>query len=439
LNLSQVGNLNEISSLFFAAPNMAKGLASSSSDNANRVSPVHRPDTGGQLAVRNPRLLVNHFPVKFSPKSIIRHYDVDIKQEVPPKHGRPGKISKSILTMVRDKLFTDDPSRFPLGKTAYDREKNIFSAVPLPTGTFRVEVSEAEDAKPRSYLFTIKLVNELQLRKLKDYLDGTLRSVPRDILQGMDVVVKEHPARTMISVGRGFHSVRAHQDYLGYGIIASKGCQHSLKPTSQGLALCLDYSVLSFHEPVSVIDFLTKHISGFNLNNFRRCRRGVEIALKGLKVRVTHRVTKQKYVIVGLTRDDTRDITFSQEDPDGKTSQNVRLVDYFRQKYGRDIVHQDIPCLEMKSNMRNCVPMEYCVLVEGQVFPKEHLQKDEAEMLKDISLAKAKDRQKTICSMVRDGDGPCGYVFATRCLFISIHDWRLYFYIQLFYLLHLEQ
>ncbi|KAJ6882729.1 protein argonaute 2-like [Populus alba x Populus x berolinensis] len=389
-------------------PNMPKGLASSSLDNANRVSPVQRPDTGGQLAVRTPRLLVNHFPVKFSPKSIIRHYDVDIKQEVPPKHGRPGKISKSILTMIRDKLFTDDPSQFPLGKTAYDREKNIFSAVPLPTGTFRVEVSEAEDAKPRSYLFTIKLVNELQLRKLKDYVDGTLRSVPREILQGMDVVVKEHPARTMISVGRGFHSFRAHQDNLGHGIIASKGCQHSLKPTSQGPVICLDYSVLSFHEPVSVIDFLTKHISGFNLNNFRRCRRGVEIALKGLKVRVTHRVTKQKYVIVGLTRDDTRDITFSQEDPDGKASQNVRLVDYFRQKYGRDIVHQDIPCLEMKSNMRNYVPMEYCVLVEGQVFPKEHLQKDEAQMLKDISLATAKDRQKTICSMVRDGDGPLG-------------------------------
>ncbi|KAJ6671909.1 TRANSLATION INITIATION FACTOR 2C putative-RELATED [Salix viminalis] len=390
------------------SPSMPKGLASISLDNVNRISPVQRPDTGGQLAVRTPRLLVNHFPVNFSPKSIIRHYDVDIKQEVPPKHGRSGKISKSILTMIRDKLFTDDPSRFPLAKTAYDGEKNIFSAVPLPTGTFTVEVSEAEDMNPRSYLFTIKLVNELQLRKLKDYLDGTLCSVPRDILQGMDVVVKEHPARTMISVGRGFHYVRAHQDYLGHGIIASKGCQQSLKPTSQGLVLCLDYSVLSFRQPVSVIEFLTEHISGFKLNNFRRFRRDVEIALRGLKVRVTHRVTKQKYVIAGLTRDDTRNITFSQEDPDGNASQNVRLVEYFRQKYGRDIVNQDIPCLEMKSKMRNYVPMEYCVLVEGQVFPKDDLKKEEAQMLKDISLVKPKDRQKTICSMVRDVDGPFG-------------------------------
>ncbi|KAJ6339389.1 hypothetical protein OIU77_007370 [Salix suchowensis] len=154
------------------------------------------------------------------------------------------------------------------------REKNIFSAVSLPTGTFKVQFSEADDARPRSYLFTIKLVNELELRKLKDYLEGTLRSIPRDILQGMDVVVKEHPTRTMVPVACSFHSVRDHQIHLGHGIIASRGCQHSLKPTSQGIALCLNYSVLPFHEPVSVIKFLTKHIDGFDLNNFRTFRRG---------------------------------------------------------------------------------------------------------------------------------------------------------------------
>ncbi|KAJ6410592.1 hypothetical protein OIU84_007356 [Salix udensis] len=190
------------------SPNVPKGLASVS---ANGISPVLRPDKGGKQAVRTSRLLVNHFLVKFNPKSIILHYDVNIKQEVLPKHGGPGKISKSNLAMIRDKLFADDPSSFPLAKTAYDGEKNIFSAVSLPTGTFKVQFSEADDARPRSYLFTIKLVNELELCKLKDYLEGTLRSIPRDILQGMDVVVKEHPTRTMVPVACSFHSVRDHQ------------------------------------------------------------------------------------------------------------------------------------------------------------------------------------------------------------------------------------
>ncbi|KAJ6339388.1 hypothetical protein OIU77_007369 [Salix suchowensis] len=62
-----------------------KGLASVS---ANGISPVLRPDKGGKQAVRTSRLLVNHFLVKFNPKSIILHYDVNIKQEVLPKHGR---------------------------------------------------------------------------------------------------------------------------------------------------------------------------------------------------------------------------------------------------------------------------------------------------------------------------------------------------------------
>ncbi|KAJ6410591.1 hypothetical protein OIU84_007355 [Salix udensis] len=58
--------------------------------------------------------------------------------------------------------------------------------------------------------------------------------------------------------------------------------------------------------------------------------------------------------------------------------------------------------------MKNYVPMEFCVLVEGQVFPKEHLMEEETKMLKKFSLANPKDRQKTICRMVQDGDGPCG-------------------------------
>ncbi|KAJ6339390.1 hypothetical protein OIU77_007371 [Salix suchowensis] len=58
--------------------------------------------------------------------------------------------------------------------------------------------------------------------------------------------------------------------------------------------------------------------------------------------------------------------------------------------------------------MKNYVPMEFCVLVEGQVFPKERLMEKETKMLKKFSLANPKDRQKTICRMVQDGDGPCG-------------------------------
>lgn len=394
---------------------VAKGSPSTSSStslqNATKLVPIRRPDKGGQQAVRTAKLRVNHFPVKFNPDSIIRHYDVDIKPEAPAKHGRSVKISKSSLAMIRDKLFASSPSEFPLSMTAYDGEKNIFSAVPLPTGIYKVEFAEAEDLKPRTYVFTIKLVSELKFSKLKDYLNGNPSSIPRDILQGMDVVMKEHPARHMISVGRSFHLVTGHpQDDLGYGIIASKGSQHSLKPTFQGLSMCLDYSVLSFYNRLPVIDFLKEHIPGFSIKGFRNFRRDVDRVLTGLKVSVTHRVTKQKYIVGGLTKDDTCYLSFDLDDPDGKAPpRKVKLVDYFRQKYQKDIMHKDIPCLELGKNSRqNFVPMEFCVLVEGQIYPKEYLDRDAAKKLKDISLAGARSRQNTICRMVRASNGPCG-------------------------------
>lgn len=398
--------------LFSAVGNFDKVIPVKQSD-SDKIVPVKRPDKGGMNAIRNVSLLVNHFPVKYNPQSIIMHYDVDVKPEIPPKNGRPVKISKVDLSIIRNQLFLDNSSQFPLSMTAYDGEKSIFSAVALPTGSFKVEVSKGEDTKARSYIITLKLVNELRLCKLSDYLKGCIPSIPRDILQGMDLVMKENPTRNMISVGRSFYPTEHNlQDDLGGGIAAFRGFQHSLKPTSQGLALCLDYSVLAFRKRMPVIDFLNEHIYGFNINDFRRFRREVENVLRGLKVYVTHRRTKQKYTIMGLTREITRDCTFDIVDEDGQNPpERIRLVNYFRDRYDKDIAYKDIPSLDLgKNGRKNDVPMELCVLAEGQRYQKEHLDRDAALMLKNISLAPAKDRENMICGMVRSKDGPCGYV-----------------------------
>ncbi|MCD7459887.1 hypothetical protein HAX54_042204 [Datura stramonium] len=183
-----------------------------------KAVPVARPDTG-KIAVKQVGLLANHFPVpRFNPKY---HYT----------------------------LFADNPAQFPIDKTAYDGEKNIFSAVQLPTGRFTVDCSDEVDARVRSYIFTIKFVAELKLYKLKEYLSGNLSYIPRDILQGMDLVMKENPSRRRIFLGRSFYSNEhlAEHDF-GFGVAAYRGFQQSLKPTSGGLALCLDYSVLALQE-----------------------------------------------------------------------------------------------------------------------------------------------------------------------------------------------
>ncbi|KAK9267610.1 hypothetical protein L1049_010041 [Liquidambar formosana] len=331
---------------------------SSGPESRDRTVPIRRPDKGGTSAIARATVLVNHFPVKFNPESIIGHYVVDIKPEpeVPSQHGRPQKITKATLLMIMNKLSSQYPVKFPMPMIVYDGEKNIFSAVSLPTGKFMVEFSEGEDMKTHSYMITVKLVHDLNLCRLEDYYSGNLLSLPRDVLQAMDLVTKENLARHMISIGgRGFHSAKFYpQDDLGRGIAAYRVFQHSLKPTSQGLALCLDYSVLPFWKQMPVIDFLKEHVRVFDVNNFRSLTEEVENALIGLKVTVTHRVTTQKYTIAGLTDQDTQDLSFIAEDPEGMAPPRKR-------------------------------------------YPKEHLDQNAARKLKHKSLAPSKSR-----------DGPCG-------------------------------
>lgn len=379
----------------------------------SRVLPMKRPDKGGNIAARRLRLLVNHFLVSFNPKSRIKHYNVKIKQEASSRSQSVVKsVSKTDLRLIREKLFMNDPARFPLHLTAYDGENNIFSAVTLPTGHFTVELSGEKHENSRSYIFTIEFVNELKLSKLSDYLDRKVMNIPRDILQGMDLVMKENPSRAMISVGGSWYSkyFSRKDDLLG-GAAALRGFRQSLKPTSQGLALCLDSSVVAFYKRMPIIDFLKEHVRGFQrVDDLRRLRSKVTEALKGLKVTVTHRRTRQNYIIAGLTEKNARDLSFVLEDPKGKKPQTkVELISYFRETYDKEIVYKDVPCLDLGTNKRpNYVPVEFCILANGNRYPNARLGN------RFLSQVPPRERKNTICKMVQADDGPCGGLVAQK-------------------------
>ncbi|KAL1321190.1 hypothetical protein HN51_065919 [Arachis hypogaea] len=391
-------------------PVAGMGTIGTSSDSNETISPIQRPDAGGKLAVKTKTLQVNHFSVKFNPKSRIIHYNVDVSPQSPPQPGRPPRrISKTELSLIRDKLFLDRPE-LPLGMTAYDGEKNIFSMVSLPEEAFVVEVSKGEDERPTGFIVTLTLVNILEMSRLEDYIRGRALSIPRVILQGVDVVFKENPTKCTVPVGRCFYPMnpKFRETNLQPGVIAVGGFQHSLKPTRQGLSLCLDYSVLSFKKQMSVLDFLHEQITGFNLREFGRYRKHVENVLIGLKVHVTHRRTKQKYTVARLTGKDTRQINFPAVDAQGNPTGQLSLVGYFQNRYQIDIRYKDIPALDFGGNKTNYVPMELCVLVEGQRYPKEYLGSNAAKNLKDMCLPPPRVRQDAIQAMVNSRCGPCG-------------------------------
>lgn len=66
-----------------------------------------------------------------------------------------------------------------------------------------------------------------------------------------------------------------------------------------------------------VLDFLKEYLGESNENTFRNNIRAAKGALVGLKVRVIHRRTSQKFLIKQLTDCKTREITFPLEDPEG--------------------------------------------------------------------------------------------------------------------------
>ncbi|KAM7257077.1 hypothetical protein ACFE04_012818 [Oxalis oulophora] len=375
--------------------------------------PIRRPDKGGTLEIQRLKLNANFFPVKYKHEAVIWHYDLAIKQVENPLNNRPIKLTKADYSVIQNKLSSTNPTEFPLSMTAFDGVENIFSCDQLPTGEFQVLISKDEGKKAGSFVCTLKLAGQLRLSKLTDYLRGCGDSVPRDILQGMDVIMNEHPTRHMIRVGRRFHSAKPEwNNDIGEGMVASGGFQQSLKPTAQGLALCLNYSVLAFRKPIPVIQFLEEHIRGFNMNDFHKFKSHVEDVLTKLKVTFTHRVTNLDFTVTGLTEKATKDISFPLTDRENDAPpRDIGLVEFFREKYEKDIRYLNVPCLELGKARKTTVPLEFCKLVAGQKCSKELLGKDLDKRLRNFSLIPPQEREKKICRMVQDMDGPRGYVY----------------------------
>ncbi|GJR07869.1 argonaute 2-like protein [Tanacetum coccineum] len=374
-------------------------------DQGNAYVPIQRPDHGGTHASSRVKLLVNHFPVKFSPSTSVLRYDVDVKKAINPEASSAAAksakkpIPKSDLRMIQEKLSSEYPNQFPLLQTAYDGEKNIYSAVELPSGTYNVELFG------RSYTCTIKYGTELNLSKLQDFLAGNAAQLPRDVLQALDVVMKANLFREKVSVGRGMYprEYRNEDDLFNCGVAAYRGSQQSIKITSKGLVLCSDYSAIPFRKRMPVIDYLKEYIREIKqVSDIAQNGNYVMAALKGLRVSVTHRRTNQKYIVAGLTEQLTRDISFQLEDLEGNNPpENVMLTEYFRQKWNKEIVHTNIPCLKLgNSNKPNYVPMEYCFLADDHRYPKEELGKEAQRKLRDLSLLAPEVRRREISNMV---------------------------------------
>ncbi|XP_057838348.2 protein argonaute 2 isoform X2 [Cryptomeria japonica] len=403
---------------------------------SGNLKPVKRPDAGGRNGSRQVRLIANHFKVEFQPNQQIFHYDVNItrasakngasKRGGKQKGGRGAStsegqdlaatVSRADAEEIKNKLVAENRVAFRDAKPVYDGKKNLYSAIELPEGDFTVKLSKGEDSEAKEYKVTLTLANKLDGRRLADFLNRSIRdhvTVQQEMLQALDLVVREHPSSSRIIMGRSLYEKdKTRQEYLNSGIVAARGFSMSLRPTAQGLSLNVDFSVVAFHATMPVLDYLwenrkidCKPNQPLNPND----RRAAESALRGLKVTVTHRLTKQKYTVGRLTKETTRELRFNIEES-GQQNQSVSLVDYYRKRYNEDIKFKLLPCLDLskQSDRPNYVPMEFCVICEGQRFPKDNLNAIQQKNLRGMACPKVYERQNIINQIMSMPDGPRG-------------------------------
>ena len=355
---------------------------------------MRRPDAGGSLFQSKVKLVVNHFVVNYPKVSTIFHYDIDIKFDPASAKASGKELSKADFLSAKAELFKDDSFRRLSSAVAYDGKRNLFTSAQLPEGLFRVRV------RSKTYIVSVEFRKQLPLSQLSEL------PVPREVLQGLDVVVREASTWGKIILGKGFYSPETSYE-VGQGVVALSGTQQTLKHTQKGLILCVDYSVMPFRKAGSVLDIVKQFVRPLDyrtaLNNKQLVT--LEYELKGQRVMVSHRRTNQKYTIQGLTNLPASQITFI----DSESGQTKRLVDYFAQQYDKVIEYQMLPCLDLSKSKDkpNYVPIELCILLEGQRYPKANLSKETDKRLKQMALIKAGDRKQKILDAVRARDGPC--------------------------------
>lgn len=379
---------------------------------------ARRPDSGGVEGTVI-SLLANHFLVQFDSSERIFHYNVDISPNP----------SKEVARMIKQKLVEDNSTLLSGAIPAYDGRKNLYSPVefksdrlefyislPIPTSKPSLPIGvfsgfQEKHQQLKLFRINIKLVSKIDGRELSSYLSkegDDWKPLPQDYLHALDVVLREAPLEKCIPVGRSLYSssMGGTKD-IGGGAVGLRGFFQSLRPTQQGLALNVDFSVTAFHESVGVISYLQKRLEFLRDLSQRKTRgltererKEVERALKNIRVFVCHRETVQRYRVFGLTEEATENLWFA--DRDGK---NLRLVTYFKDHYNYDIQFRNLPCLQISRSKPCYLPMELCMICEGQKFLGK-LSDDQTARILKMGCQRPKERKAIIDGVMRGPVGP---------------------------------
>ncbi|CAA7399444.1 unnamed protein product [Spirodela intermedia] len=333
-------------------------------------------------------LRANHFLVKLPQKEIF-HYDVAITPEIQSKALNMSIIGELVQKYGESHLGKRQP--------VYDRRKGLYTAGPLPFD------SKEFGIESRKFKVAIKLVGKADLTHLHEFMAGRHLDEPKESIHALDVVLRQTPSLSYVTVARSFFSPLLGDMFsIGGGVEGWRGFYSSLRPTQMGLSLNIDISATSFYKPVMVTEFVAEYLALIPramtgpLSDTDRIR--IKKALRGIKVQVTHRAEAvRRYRVTGISSAPAKELMFSADDQE---TAKISVVRYFKEKYKLQLKHINWPCLLSGSDTRPIyLPMEVCRIVEGQRYTKKLNERQVTAILR-ATCRRPNERERSIAALV---------------------------------------
>ncbi|KAH9738150.1 protein argonaute MEL1 [Citrus sinensis] len=369
----------------------AKPAAAASSSKAVTVKFPPRPSYG--TAGTRCLIRANHFLVELTGRDLY-HYDVSITPEVTSRG-----LNRAVMKQLLEK---HGKTHFNGCLPAYDGRKGFYTAGALPftSKDFNIKLIDRDESgdikREREFKVSVKLASRADINHLRQFLQCKSREAPHDIIQVLDVVLRESPSKNCTVVGRSFFAPGFHKSEIGFGVECWKGFYQSLRPTQMGMSLNMDVSATAFYEPISVVDFVAKYL---NLGDPRRAASKtfsesdqikLKKALRGVKVEVAHGESK-RYRVSGITSQPTKKLKFLAEDKREKL-----VIEYFQERYNISLRYASWPALQSGNEPKPIyLPMELCKIVEGQKYSKKLNDRQVTALLRE-ACRRPREREESI-------------------------------------------
>ncbi|XP_031487467.1 protein argonaute 1B-like isoform X1 [Nymphaea colorata] len=372
------------------AEQMEKTAISSAPSSSKALLPPRRPGKG---TIGRPYMVfANHFKLDLRRDIVIYHYDVSIRPEISSR-GRSRKVVAELVRLNRESSLG---GRLP----AYDGGKSLYTAGKLPFSSkeFDVKVIDGDgtpSSREKDYKVAVKFASTVDIHHLMRFLSGQQLDIPQEAIQALDVVLRSSPCENFHPFGRSFF----HGDgatVLGEGTTCWRGHFQSIRPIHMGLSLNIDLTATPYFEAIPVNEFVRQYLYVDSSRPFSSDQhRKVEKVLKKVKVEVTYGENyHRRYVIKGLTRERTKDLSFADDQ-----GHRTTVVQYFMERYRMCIDFVEWPSLIVGNKKQIWLPMETCKIVEGQRYTHKLTEKQVTAMLR-ATCQRPTDRQNNILKVV---------------------------------------